>query len=151
VIKDISYDKNETWVVTAEVGRYDIRIRNLDFSKIIILENKSNKAGDQSNQLYRYWYYGIYKIQDKIKSNKYGKILYISPDYNKNPDNQTVLPPEDLYSNSIALPADAVKTVYFHDEIDKWLEECLNVAKENSDIYYYLKQYKEFWRFYYVV
>ena len=155
VIKDIPFNNNETWIVTAEKERYDIWIRNLDYSTIIILENKSNKAGDQPNQLYRYWYHGIHKIQNNIKSNKskYGRILYISPDYNKKPDEQTVLPPEELSKEKILIPDNAIRTIYFHDEIDEWLEKCLNEdeVKKAPEIYFYIKQYKDFWRYYYVV
>lgn len=153
IIKDIPFDNKETWIVTAGIGNYDIRIINLDYTIIIILENKSNFAGDQTNQLYRYWYNGIYRIQNKIKSDKikYGKILYISPSYNKQPDGQTRLPPKELLNKNLSIPDNTIRTIYFHDDIDKWLGECLNVTEYKSDIYYYLKQYKDFWRFYYVV
>jgi hypothetical protein len=153
ILMDIPFNNNETWVVTTEQERYDVRIRNIDYSTIIILENKSNKAGDQPNQLYRYWYNGIYRIQSKLKTDKikYGKILYISPDYNKQPDEQTKQPGEELTDNKMTIPKDTIKTIYFHDEIDKWLEDCLNAVECKSDIFYYLKQYKEFWRFYYGV
>jgi hypothetical protein len=153
VIKDIPFNNKDTWIVTVEKERYDIRIRNLDNSTIIILENKSNQAGDQPNQLYRYWYHGIYGIQNKIKANKtkYGKILYISPRYGKEPDDQTQLPPKELLDLNLVIPNNVISTIYFQKGIDKWLEECLNVVVKDSDIFYYLKQYKDFWRFYYVV
>jgi hypothetical protein len=153
ILQDIPFNDNETWVVTTEQERYDIRIRNVDNSIIIILENKSNKAGDQPNQLYRYWYNGIYRIQSKLKITraKYSKILYISPSYNKQPDGQTKQPAEELPDNKTVIPKNVIKTIYFHDEIDEWLEDCLNTVECKSDIFYYLKQYREFWRFYHVV
>jgi len=153
VIKDIPFNNNETWIVTAEKERYDIWIRNLDNSKIIILENKAKNADDQPNQLYRYWYRGIYEIQNNIKSNKnkYSRILYISPNYYKKPDEQTVLPPKELSEKKILIPDNTIRTIYFHDEIDGWLEKCLNIAENVPDIFFYIKQYKDFWRYYYVV
>jgi hypothetical protein len=153
IIKDIPFNNKETWIVTAEKDRLDIKIKNIDDTIIIILENKSNSAGDQPNQIYRYWYYRIHTIQTKIKSDKtkYGRILYISPDYNKQPDGQTKLPPKELLNKNLFIPDNILKTIYFHDDIDKWLEECLNEAECKSDVSYYLKQYKDFWRFYYVV
>jgi hypothetical protein len=153
IINDIPFDSKETWIVTAEVERYDIKIRNLDHTIIIILENKSNSAGDQPNQLYRYWYNGIYRIQNKIKTDKpkYGKILYVSPNYNKQPDEQTQLPPKEPLDKKLFIPNNTIRTIYFHDDINKWLEACLNEVECKSDIFYYLKQYKDFWRFYYVV
>jgi hypothetical protein len=152
-VLDIPFDSNETWIVTAEIERYDVKIRNLDYTTIIILENKSNKAPDGQNQLYRYWYYGIHGIQDKIKTNKkkYGRIFYLSPKYGKEPDDQTKLPPKELLDEGLSISDGIIKTIYFHDEINKWLAVCQNAVEYRSDIYYYLKQYREFWRFYYVV
>ena len=153
VIEDIPFNNNETWFVTVEIERYDIKIRNLDNSTIIILENKSNNARDRANQLYRYWYNGIYKIQNNLNLNinKYAKILYISPKYIKQPDEQTKSPPLELLDKKLFIPKDLIKIVYFHEHIDKWLEKCLNIVEHKSDIYYYLKQYKDFWRYFYVV
>jgi len=153
VVKDILYSNSEKWIVTAEIERHDIKIRNIDNSIIIILENKSNFARDNDNQLYRYWYYGIYKIQNKIKSYKkvYNKILYISPSYNKEPDEQTRMPPEELSCEKIFIPDNTIKTIYFHDEIDEWLEKCLNAVEDAPDIFFYIKQYRDYWRFYNVV
>jgi hypothetical protein len=153
ILMDIPFNNNETWIVTTGQEYYDVRIRNADYSTVIILENKSNKAGDQPNQLYRYWYNGIYRMQSKLKTEraKYGKILYISPDYNKQPDEQTKQPGDGLSGNKMIIPKDTIKTIYFHDEIDKWLGDCLNNVECKSDIFYYLKQYREFWRFYHVV
>jgi hypothetical protein len=152
VLPEIPFNDKETWIVTSEVERYDVMIRNMDNSIIIIIENKSNNAGDQPNQLYRYWYNGIYKKQSKLKiENCYAKIIYISPSYNKNPDEQTLLSSKSYGDHVLSVPENIVKTIFFHDEIDKWLEECINGIEFKSDNYYYLKQYKDFWRFYYGV
>jgi hypothetical protein len=151
VIEDIPFDDKKTWIVTAEKERYDVWIRNLDDSTIIIIENKSNLADDQPNQLYRYWYWGINKRQESIQESikeKRGKILYLTPDSNKLPDNQTMLRPTDpsMPNNIPNDIKDKTKIVFFHQNIDKWLEECIKSVEDKSDICYYLEQYRNFWR-----
>jgi hypothetical protein len=67
LVPELNIEENDKWFVTAEIGHYDIRIRNQNNSKIIIIENKSNNANDRENLLYRYWFNGIYStIQQKI-------------------------------------------------------------------------------------
>ena len=143
VIEDIPFDDKETWIVTAEKERFDVRIRNSDNSTIIIIENKSNLAGDGRNQLYKYWFSGIKEKQESLNE-KWGKILYLTPDSNKLPDDQTMLSPKK--DEDTSLSNDMIKIVSFHQNIDKWLEECIKDVEDKSDICYYLKQYRDFWR-----
>lgn len=42
-----------TWYATAETGRVDVMLKCTNPHSVIIIENKSNWAGDQNNQLYR--------------------------------------------------------------------------------------------------
>lgn len=45
------------WRVTVETGRVDILVwRNHPEKCAVIIENKSNGAGDRPNQIYRYWH-----------------------------------------------------------------------------------------------
>ena len=142
VIEDIPFDDDKKpWIVTAEKEWFDIWIRNSDDSTIIIIENKSNRAGDRPNQLYRYCL--RIKKKQKYLEKAQGKILYLTPDSNKLPDNQTMIPPTDKYP---PMPDGMIKIVFFHQNIDKWLEECIKSVKDKSDICYYLKQYRDFWR-----
>jgi hypothetical protein len=57
VLEDTAFfTDSDKWNITIEKGgHYDVRIRNQNNRKIIIIENKSNWAQDQQNQLYRYW------------------------------------------------------------------------------------------------
>jgi len=150
VINNIGSDnipfENEIYEVTAEKGGNDILIINSDGSKIIIIENKSNWAEDQPNQLWRYWYERIYS-KNKISNTKY-KILYLVPNSKKKPDNQTRTAPKHLNvdENIKELPHDKLKIVYYKDEIDSWLDKCLSIAENKPEVYFYLKQYKDFWR-----
>jgi hypothetical protein len=165
IVLNDEYNPSDFWEVTAEKERYDIRIKNKDNSKIIIIENKSNGAGDRPNQLYRYWYFGIHKAQENI-NNPYKKILYLSPSIYKRYDEQSITRPDDPntldldeYDSSLPLTLadlgeNIVKTVYFQSTIIQWLDECMNALlekgcmnplPEKANTYYYLLQYKDFW------
>src|SRR5207248_3128712 len=51
-----------TWAITVETGRVDIMLwREKPLRSAVIIEHKSNNAGDQPNQIYRYWYYQLYR------------------------------------------------------------------------------------------
>jgi hypothetical protein len=144
-------ESTDKWIITTEKERYDIRIRNQINSKIIIIENKSNNAEDQGNQLYRYWLNGIYLPQYRISNTPniptYKRILYLSPDESKKPSEQTKSRPGDFDGTSPdSVPLGIIKIVYFHKEIINWLDACMKAVEEKSDIYFYLKQYKDYWR-----
>jgi hypothetical protein len=144
------YSDEDKWIITIEKeGRFDIRIRNQINSKIIIVENKSDEAGDKENQLYRYWHNGIYKPQSILPNTitSFKKILYLSPGDWKRPDKQTVKRPENYdLSSPETIPDDIVKTVYFDNEIVEWLSACMMIVDKYSEMYYCLKQYQDFWR-----
>jgi len=145
----IDADINDTWIVSAEKERYDIRIMNQSKTKIIIIENKSNWAEDQQNQLYRYWYNGIHVPQLILKNMGYvklSKIIYLSPNDYKSPSEQTLSRPvewDDSLPDKVPMPIDVF---FFSVEIVKWLDLCMDSVSAHSSIYYYLKQYRDFWR-----
>jgi hypothetical protein len=140
----------EYWTVTAEKERYDIRVKNQDNSKIIIIENKSNNAGDTANQLYRYWFHGIYTPQfnrNAVGLKCFAKIIYLSPSDYKQPEAQSFLRPNGMDKKlPEKIPEGMVETVFFNDQIIKWLDLCIGAVDSNSGVYYYLAQYKDFWR-----
>ena len=151
VFPEQEYGK-EKWIVEAEKEYFDIRIRNYNNTSIFIIENKSNWADDQPNQLYRYWYYGIYIPQYDLKG-KNNKILYLSPNDFKYPSQQSMSRPDDFDKNlPDTLPEGIVKVIFFNDEIIKWLESCIEWFKSclpeelNSSTYFYIEQYIKFWR-----
>jgi hypothetical protein len=147
---DFIYDTNEKWFVTIEKYRFDIGIRNKNNTKIIIIENKSNWAEDQPNQLYRYWLNGIYKQQYrlvKLKIQHWAKIIYLSPSYEKGYSNQSVTrPPKEDKNYPSVVPENIIKTVYYREEVFSWLNKCMELVENTSDMYFYLKQYQDFWR-----
>ena len=147
------YKNNEKWFINIEKERFDISIRKRDGSKIIIMENKSNCAEDQPNQLYRYWLKGIYQAQYRLKKRGipvYSKIIYLSPSYEKQYTEQSITRP---ITSDINLPGKVqdglIKTVFFKEEILKWLEKCMSLI-DKSDMYFYIKQYADYWRNYMV-
>jgi hypothetical protein len=146
---ELTFSEKEHWIVTAEKERYDIRIRNIDNSKIIIIENKSNNAQDQENQLYRYWFNGIYSAQynrKRLGLGCFSKIIYLSPSDYKQPDRQTLSRPKDMDINfPETVPIEMVDIRFFNKHIVKWLDKCLNSIDSNTNVYYYLKQYFDFW------
>jgi hypothetical protein len=154
---DFLYEGKERWYVTIEKNHFDISIRNKNGTKIIIIENKSNGAEDKQNQLYRYWLSGIYKTQSGIYKTQYvfekhgiphfAKIMYLSPSYEKNYSRQTITRPkteDEEYPKEI--PEGIIKTVFFGDHIVFWLEKCMALMDKTDDLFFYIKQYKEFWR-----
>jgi hypothetical protein len=152
VVDDVNflYNDREQWYVTIEKSRFDISIRNKNGTKIIIIENKSNGAEDKQNQLYRYWLRGIYKTQYMFQKHgipHFSKIIYLSPSYEKNYSKQTITRPEtedEEYPKEI--PEEIIKTVFFGDQIMLWLEKCMALLDKTDDLFFYIKQYREFWR-----
>jgi hypothetical protein len=58
----------ENWQISVEKRNVDILLRRNHPKSIIIIENKSNWAIDQSNQLYRYWHQEMYEeVREKRK------------------------------------------------------------------------------------
>jgi hypothetical protein len=146
---NFSYNSEEKWFVTVEKDRFDIAVRNKNNTKIIIIENKSNWAEDQPNQLYRYWFNGIYRQQYRFA--KYGlphlaKIIYLSPSFEKIYDNQSITRPEKTDKNFMpVVPENIIKVVYFQEEIVLWLDKCMELVENTPCMYFYIKQYRDFW------
>ena len=144
----IPLESSDKWFVTVEKERFDIRINNKQKTKIIIIENKSNWAEDQQNQLYRYWYYGIYLAQSNIANhgiNCFGKIIYLSPSAYKEPEFQSICRPhyfDKKLPEKLPIPIDVV---FFHKEIVQWLQTCLGKIDQSCELYYYVNQYMKFW------
>ncbi len=146
-ILKIDYEDKEIWNVTVETERFDIRIATKSLDKIIIVENKSNGAEDQPNQLYRYWYEGIYLPQLRLNNTKLKKILYLCSDDFKSPSEQSLSRPEN-YDKSLPLKVPIeIDILFFTKEIISWLEKCLEITKDKLELYYFIKQYYDFWRY----
>lgn len=128
----------------------------------MIIENKSNWASDQPNQLYRYWYRHIYRHTNEISNNYYAEnaakfqLVYLPPNEYKLPDDQTLKkPPKDRLGNlSIdeytRLPEKIpmkIKIITFYSDIYMWLNKCIDSLLEtNTPLRDYIRQYQNYCR-----
>ena len=141
--------EKENWNVIAEQGRIDILLQRSCPLSVIIIENKSNWAEDQPNQLYRYWYNAIYSKTNQVGESYYEemkefyRIIYLAPNENKNPSLQTLMRPDD-WSDDLPLFVPLKVDVYtFSSFIFEWLEDCNQLLlDENHALREFLKQYQ---------
>lgn len=149
------FSEDENWIVTAEKGRIDLLLKRNNPHSVVVIENKSNYANDQGNQLYRYWYQEIYSSIinrhlpiDYILNppEEFYQLIYLSPDHGKIPSNNSLLKPLDWKSD---LPDEVpikIKQVIFSELIVDWLNISLkSVSSQNTRIKEHIKQYLEYW------
>ncbi len=156
---DIDEPENGNWIVTAEKGRIDILLKRFDPHSVVVIENKSNYAIDQENQLYRYWFQEIFyptrhekNIYFAQKNPRRYQIIYLTPDSEKFPSENTLSRPSswgEWCFNGITLPDKIpmeIKIKEFSTDIVKWLEDSLKqIPKTNNRLREYIKQYIELW------
>jgi hypothetical protein len=145
-----------SWKVTAEEGRIDLLLKRNNPLSIVIIENKSNYAEDQQNQLYRYWFNEIYKASREVETAFYEQnkdsyqMIYLVPN-GKNYDYQTIKKPQNFdVFNTINLPdliPMEIKRLTFNEDIFNLIGDCIelieNFSVSNYRIREYLKQYQE--------
>lgn len=145
------------WHITAEEGRVDVMLRRENPRSIVVVENKSNWAGDQPNQLYRYWYQNIHHCPEDFNSGYYSnnnqyRIIYLAPNRNKAYSDQTCSRPgreffgsdEDFDMAPEYLPL-TPEVWAFNDELQRWLDECMELLDTtNQPVREYIRQYKEY-------
>lgn len=149
--KEKEKDKgDEKWIITAEAGRVDVLLRRLNPLGAVIIENKSNWAGDQPNQLYRYWYENIHKCEADCKKTYYldhpeYKIVYLVPDETKQISNNSITRPVDYLGNLPETLPMELKVMTFHEDIPKWLGNCIDgLPAENTPLRNLIAQYIEY-------
>jgi hypothetical protein len=139
------------WHVTAEQGKIDILLHRSEPESVIIIENKSNWANDQPNQLYRYWYNAIYsKTKNSNKefysqnSDRY-KIVYLAPTDGKKLELHSITKPKDnTFYGGLPdfIPMD-IHTLTFNAFVQDWLCKCKNkLPPSNYRIKEYITQYQ---------
>lgn len=136
------------WNITIEKQRIDILIERNYPHSVIIIENKSNNAFDQNNQIYRYWHRAIYLKNRKASTdNEKYKIIYLVSNDGKSPSENTFKKPEN-YSKDLPLKVPLKVEVWtFNSQIGQWLDECLSLLSENNyRLKEYIKQYIEHWK-----
>lgn len=143
------------WMISIEQGGVDICLWRRAPASVIIIENKSNNAVDQPNQLYRYWHENIYKpypnIDYSLSQNKKAyQVIYLPTTAEKLPTSNSLQRPEYLdLSNLPKTLADVgitVKICAFRDHITAWLNHCDKlVPSDNLRLRTHLQFYKELW------
>jgi len=152
-ILKISVNDNDHWIVTAETGRIDILLKRVEPKTIVVIENKSNFAVDQQNQLYRYWFQEIYfpnryrsDVLKYASSNKIFQIIYLSPADWKIPSKNTFQRPVGMDKSLPDILPIEPKVILFDDNIVNWLKSCLSqIHESNNRLREFLKQYIELW------
>ena len=145
------------WHITAEEGRVDVMLRRENPRSVVVVENKSNWAGDQPNQLYRYWYQNIHHSPEDFTSGYYSnnnqyRIIYLAPNSNKAYSDQTCRRPDRRFFGSEQefnmapeyLPL-TPEVWTFNGELQRWLDECMELLDTtNHPVREYIRQYKEY-------
>lgn len=154
---NISNPTEGKWYVTAESGRIDVLLKRSNPHSVVIIENKSNWAVDQPNQLYRYWFHMIYKITKETSSEFYiqnkdlFQIVYLSPNENKNFNVHSITKPNS--NNGLCdkrtfklLPQKVPININhwsFNNDFQTWLDECIKLLPpSNYRVKEYIEQYK---------
>jgi len=145
------------WTVTAEAGRVDILLKRtspINLHSVIIIENKSNNAPDQKNQLYRYWYHEIYKPQQHLNPKgqlpyareQYQIIYLVANEWKKVSDNSLQRPNEELYNELPEVVPLSPVTWKFQEQISEVFTSCLDALKDNQRLRESIIQYIDYWR-----
>lgn len=138
------------WVVTAEQGGVDILLKREEPHSVIIIENKSNWAVDQPNQLYRYWYNHIFLYTQRGDERFYGenreyyRVIYLPPNQSKQYEQQSITKPVDYDAELPNMLPIRVEQLPFDVFVKKWLDQCVaSLPKTNHRVREYIEQYKE--------
>lgn len=150
----IDYDENikYNWEITSEDKNSDIVIKATSPQRIcVVIENKSNEAKDQANQLYRYWYEHIYtfhdKDLDKAENKKISRLVYLSGFSEKTYTELSLDKPDNISLDYQKLDKtkDFITNWSFVTELRDWLTECADRLEENSWFKFFLLNYIQFW------
>ena len=147
------------WIPSAELGRVDVRLVRQNPRCVVVIENKSNWADDQPNQLYRYWYNNIHScaedcLPEYYQNNDRFKIVYLVPNEIKQISNQSLMKPsinwfqgiskEEYESLPEVLPM--IPIIWsFDTQINQWLQKCEDLLDvRNTPLRNFIKQYRTY-------
>ncbi|ATA93257.1 hypothetical protein CGC54_02330 [Capnocytophaga canimorsus] len=147
---NIEQPEKGTWEISAEKGRVDILLKRNFPQSVIVIENKSNWAVNQWNQLYRYWYQEIFSKTKQTEKTFYLEnkncymVVYLAPTSKKEPTEQTLTKPEDFPSDLPKKIPMEITLKTFYDDIYQWLENCKSkIPTHNQRVIQYVNQYQE--------
>ena len=147
------------WNVTVETGRVDILIwRTIPEKSAIIIENKSNNAGDQLNQIYRYWHRemylwdrGLWDNDDEETKGRRAKnfhIIYLPTDGARTAAAHSLQRPAEWGEKENPHPEIPMKSrnLTLQELTAAWLSEALPlVPSTNNRLRYFITHYHELW------
>lgn len=146
----IAIQKDDEWMSTAEAGRVDVMLKRFYPRSVVIIENKSNWANDQPNQLYRYWYQNIHHCEGDCQCEYYSyhpeyKIVYLVPNKDKMLSDNSLERPSD-YPEYLPDKLPITPIVFsFEEEVSDWLTECISsLPKENTPLINLISQYIDY-------
>lgn len=153
---DVPDPKEGDWVISVEKeGRVDICLSRSSPPSVVLIENKSNCAGDQPNQLYRYWYWNIHKPNEPLdytmENTKLAfQIIYLPPVAGTHPADHSLQCPKYLahlkLGETLRDVGVTVRYLNFRDHITAWLDDCeKHISPTNARLRTFLQFYKERW------
>jgi hypothetical protein len=119
----INFNDYAKGIIKREKGKIDILLQNNDFSKAIIVENKSNNASDQIKQIYRY-----YNLLTK-KGILVEAIFYLSKSTISFPDLHDIKDSEKQAIKNILVPGQLIGLNGFCDNI---INQVINTTKDEK-------------------
>ncbi len=142
------------WSVTVEKGRIDLLLMRDDPKSVVIIENKSNNAVDQQNQLYRYWHRVIHQNchipfadYESEAVRAHFKIIYMPSGVHKEPERHSLRCPEYLRDSDSSLPHDLpleYELKDYNEDVAQWLESIVELVEpSNVRLRTYLQFYTE--------
>ena len=120
---------------------------------VIIIENKANDAGDQPNQLYRYWHQQVYlwdrdlNYQNSELRQRF-RIIYLSTDESKTPAPHSLQRPDgwELINPVPVIPLPC-ETISFSDLVALFHQQARPlIPAANGRLLAFLDFYYDFWR-----
>ncbi len=145
--------QDDKWRITVEKSRVDIMLIHDQPRSAILIENKSNDAWDQPNQIYRYWHQHVYLVdpslnyQDPDVRQRF-RIIYLPTDGSKTPASHSLQRPEGWKSLN---PAEVIplqcETIAFPELLALFHREArTSIPATNVRLLAFLDFYHDYWR-----
>ena len=145
--------ERDTWRITVEEGHVDVMLIREEPRSVIIIEHKANDAGDQPNQLYRYWHQQVFlwdrglNYQDPEVRQRF-RIIYLPTDEGKSPAQHSLQRPDgwELINPEPVVPLPC-ETIAFSELVALFHQQARpRIPATNARILAFLDFYYDFWR-----
>jgi PD-(D/E)XK nuclease superfamily len=141
------------WQISVEADRIDICLWRVEPASVVVIENKSNWALDQEEQLYRYWHKAIHTWRKGLdyedeSTKAHFKIVYLVPTKDKQPTKQSLRRPANL-DHEKDLPEEVplgYVTFTLNEDMPDWFRDCSELLDvKNERLRVCLQMYHEIW------